>query len=355
MYMVSNREITGSGDTIDLLGERPNRKGPNELRLLRVRRYARRWKLELLPDLLTREEKERLNLPLDKTFYASYLAAVETIERARRLKRHILFFVHGFNNDVQSVLDRAADLERRYNLIVVPFSWPANGGGIRGVTSYKSDKRDAFASKGALDRTLGIMLDHLKRITLASRQALWEQAEARHPQDGERRNALYTQLLEMQCPVTINMMCHSMGNYLFKQVLKSTASEGNGLLFDNVILAAADVNNAGHREWVDRIRVRRRVFITINELDRALAVSRAKAGDEQRARLGHCLCDLDSRRAHYIDFTGSKGVGTSHAYFEGEAVEKNNRIRAFFRAAFSGQDAERKLRYNTSRNVYTFD
>lgn len=355
MYLVTNREITGNRDTVELLGERPNRKGPNELRILRASRRGRRWRLDLLPDLLTREEKKTLGLPPGETFYASHKAAIETIERARRQKRHILFFVHGFNNDVESVLNRAAALERRYGLIVVPFSWPANGGGIKGITSYRSDKRDAYASKGALDRTLGIMQDHLGRITGLAREELWKEAERKHPDDGEKRNALYTTLLEKQCPVTINMMAHSMGNYLFKQVMKSTASEGSGLLFDNVVLVAADVNNAHHREWVDRIRARRRVIITINERDHALAISRAKAGDEQLARLGHSVDDLESRRAVYVNFTGTSGVGTSHAYFEGDTVEKNRRIRAFFREAFRGLDAERRLVYKASRNVFEFD
>ncbi len=355
MYLVTNREIVGNTDTVDLLGDRPNRKGPNELRVLRASRRGRRWKLELLPDRLTPEEKTRLGLPRNETFYVSHKVAIETIEKARRQRKHILFFVHGFNNDVESVLDRAAALQRRYSLIVVPFSWPADGGGIKGVTRYRSDKRDAFASKGALDRTLGIMQDHLARITALSRQELWKQAEAKHPDDGEKRNALYTALLEKQCPVTINMMAHSMGNYLFKQVMKSTASEGTGLLFDNVVLVAADVNNRDHREWVDRIRVRRRVIITINEFDRALAVSRAKAGDQQLARLGHSLDDLESRRAVYVNFTGAKAVGTSHAYFEGDPVEKNPRIRTFFREAFRGVDAERRLSYKAARNVYEFD
>ena len=37
---------------------------------------------------------------------------------------------------------------------VVSFSWPANGGGAWGVASYKSDKRDALNSTGALDRCI---------------------------------------------------------------------------------------------------------------------------------------------------------------------------------------------------------
>ena len=65
--------------------------------------------------------------------------------------------------------------------------------------------------------------------------------------------------------------------------------------------------------------------------------------------------DLESRRAVYVNFTGAKAVNTSHAYFEGDAVEKNPRIRTFFREAFRGLDAERRLNYKASRNVFEFE
>ena len=55
MYLVTDREIVGNTDTVDVLGERPNHKGPNELRILRARRVSQRWKLELLMDELKRE------------------------------------------------------------------------------------------------------------------------------------------------------------------------------------------------------------------------------------------------------------------------------------------------------------
>ena len=111
-----------------------------------------------------------------------------------------------------------------------------------------------------------------------------------------------------------------MANYLYKHLLKSGSSEGAGLLFDNVILAAADTNNEDHALWVDRIRCRRRVYITINEDDRALAVSRMKSGEEQKARLGHYSFGLDSQQGVYVQFTDVRGVGDSHAYFEGETM-----------------------------------
>lgn len=73
---------------------------------------------------------------------------------ARPNGRNLLLFVHGYNNDMTDVLDRAERLEQNFGVEVIVFSWPANGGGLHGVLSYKSDKRDALASVGAFNRVL---------------------------------------------------------------------------------------------------------------------------------------------------------------------------------------------------------
>ncbi|MEQ8660312.1 MAG: alpha/beta hydrolase, partial [Gammaproteobacteria bacterium] len=163
MYVITNREVIDSEPGLAKFGARPNARGPNELRLAEVRRRGRGWNVAFLDDELTAPEASALIakfcLALDpaETHYASLKVACELAETARRKKSHILFFVHGYNNDLADVFARAEDIARRYNVLVVPFSWPANGGGaLTGTLSYKSDKRDARASTGALERALKI-------------------------------------------------------------------------------------------------------------------------------------------------------------------------------------------------------
>lgn len=254
-----------------------------------------------------------------------------------------------------AVLRRSLELEKNFGVIVLPFSWPANGGGlVTGTASYKSDKRDARVSAGALDRTLAIAAGYLARFTEDMRQESRASALARYPDNAEARDALFARLVDQACPFTINAMFHSMGNYVLKQMLKSTSIEGNQLLFDNVVLVSADANNKDHAEWVDRIKFRRRLYITINEDDQALAASRIKAGDEQLARLGHSLFALNSRYATYVDFTSASWVGNAHAYFEDTPIDKNDDVRDFFKAAFNGKRAEQGLRYIPDRNIHQF-
>jgi len=137
-------------------------------------------------------------------------------------------------------------------------------------------------------------------------------------------------------------------------LLQSTASEARRLLFDNVVLAAADANNLDHAMWMDQIRARGRVFVTINENDFALSASRAKAGEEQLSGLGHVTYRLNANKALYVDLTAATGVDNAHTYFVGEPVEKNTKLKSFFTDALQGAPAEQSLAFNAAKNVYHF-
>jgi esterase/lipase superfamily enzyme len=67
-------------------------------------------------------------------------------------------------------------------------------------------------------------------------------------------------LLEKECPYTINMLGHSMGNYVLKQALKSSLSDAPNILFDNIVLVAADTNNEDHAQRLERLRCRGRIL-----------------------------------------------------------------------------------------------
>lgn len=358
MYIVTNREILENEKGLSQFGSKPNAKGPNELRVAEVTKTANgQFRVQILPDELPKSEAEKLirthklGLDPEAQHYVSLKVAAAVTTKARKKRSHVLFFVHGFNNDIKDVVSRAFYLQEHYGIEVIPFTWPANGGGVAGVASYKSDKRDARASTGALERTLKIMRDHFVMITEGLRQEQLTAATQRHPDNAEARDALYARLVDKSCPFTFNAMFHSMGNYLLKQMLKSSVGEGNDLLFDNVLLVAADTNNEDHAQWVDRISFRKRLFVTINEGDYALKASRAKLGSNQLARLGHHLRGLSATNAHYVNFTNASWVKSSHGYF-GEPSEKNADVKEFFQRAFTGQAAEEGLKFRSEGNWY---
>lgn len=310
MIIVTNRNLQPRKSATQRFGKDFNAEGPDELRLATATRSATgKWSVKILPDGSRRGNRR---VPTSEVVF------LDLQKRMRTQKRDALVFVHGFNNDFRSVLQRGWKIERDYGVEVICFSWPADGNGGRGklrgtlggTLAYKNDKNDAVRSVPAFNRTLQKLSGYL----------------------GQYRDE--------RCDGRVTLLLHSMGNYLFKNLLKSAIYEGETEIFDNIVMCAADVNNEGHEEWVDRVQYRRRLYITINENDVALAASRLKFGAQQRARLGHFPRNLHSRKALYVDFTQGAHVENAHAYFEGNPARRNHHVRHFFRAALGGQRAE---------------
>lgn len=367
MFIITNREVDESRNDFEAFKSGPNEKGPNELRLADATLVNGKWHIRVLPDHISDEMADEVGLArvIDsetntaKPIFASRYVARKILQRVNPKMlgkpgpgKNLLFFIHGYNNDVKAVLDRAEKLEKQFGVEVVAFSWPANGGGVHGVVSYMSDKRDALASTGALDRCFGKLNECIAEIHNEHVKHIEQEANRRFPDNAEKWDRFFSSQAEKWCPFSINMLLHSMGNYLYKHMLQSSVYRGNLLIFDNVLLVAADTNNEQHAEWVDKIQCRNRVFITLNENDVALRASRMKMGEQQKARLGHYPYELNSKRALYVSFTNSPKVGDSHAYFEAKALT-NAKIRTFFTRAINGEAAETGVEYDVACNLYS--
>ncbi|EKU97868.1 hypothetical protein Lepto7375DRAFT_7113 [Leptolyngbya sp. PCC 7375] len=314
MYVVTNRNLQPDANPEERFGPRFNQKGPNELRLAEAQKVGGSWQVNILNDRTTYNGED---------MWASEAAFLQAQQRMRQNHTSALFFIHGFNTDFGDALESAYAIEQRYNLEVIMFTWPSNGGGtIEGLSSYQDDKRDAALSIGALDRCFEKLADYFKKYA------------------------------EQACKRKFSLALHSMGNYLFKRLLSSSIYQGETLLFDNIVMLAADVNNEGHADWVDRVRFRNRLFITINEDDAALLASKALAGDEQKARLGHWPRNLTARNATYLDFTDAADVVAHHNYFTDDSALQNERIKEIFARAFTGQKAERGLTFDAGTGAY---
>ncbi|MBB1088622.1 alpha/beta hydrolase [Lysobacter sp. SG-8] len=366
MFIVTNRDVDESRNDPGALGDTPNPKGPNELRLAEATRKGRGWHVQVLPDLMTPAMAREIGLDsltvpgTGEPVPSSRYVASKILERINRsidangtvARRNFLFFIHGFNNDVAAALDRAERLEKAYGVEVLVYSWPANGGGgVRGTLSYKSDKRDALASVGALDRCFGRIKHYMDEAHRANVARIEAEAWRLYPDDAEKWDRHFTRQSQKACPFKLTLMTHSMGTYLFKHLLMSTVYRWKELIFDNVVLVAADTNNEDHAHWLDRMPYRNRIYVTLNENDSALKASRMKMGEHQKARLGHYPYELSARRVVYVDFTGEPRVADSHAYFEGNAL-KHPPVRRFFLDAFNGLNAEAAMAYDPSRNLH---
>jgi len=362
MFVVTNRKVLERKTGFEQMGSSISEKGPAELRMVEVVRKGRGWDVTILPDTITDEMKQAVGITKPgKVFASAYvyrrlMAVINPRSNkpgGRTKGKDLVLFVHGFNNDFQDVVERCHGLSETYGVEVIAFSWPANGGGFKGVTDYLDDKRDAQASVVAFDRVLAKLNDYLAEARSQFLGDLTTEAEARFPQDRDGPREFIARTAERDCPFSVSLLLHSMGNYLFERTLKSSALRGGVLVFDNIIMAAADVNNPDHAQWVEQIQMRNRLYITINEDDSALRASRMKGGGEQLARLGHYPYDLSARQAVYVDFTNADNVGDSHAYFEDQPL-RNPKVKSFFQHALHGERAEdaELLQYDASRNLH---
>ncbi len=365
MLVVTNRKIKTGKKNLEVFGDEPNAKGPNELRVVDIDLESGKdgdYEVTVLPDQITKariaeilKENKLEHLEVSSPQPGSFQAACQIFGRALEQKKSILFFVHGYNNDMAAVIKSVRNLEALYNVVVLPFSWPANGGGFtKGTLKYRDDKADARVSMGALNRFIEKIGELHKLMIHRTITQAEKVADDEFPnRDDARWGAIYTQYILDNCTVKLNLLCHSMGNYLLKYALKPESSAAAGLVFDNVALVAADANNEKHEEWVKRLQVRNRTYVVINEHDKALAASRVKFGGEQKARLGHYIGNLNADNARYIDVTYADGVKTDHSYFVGEPVAKNAALKSMFNTMFTGGQAERGLRHRPDTKTYS--
>lgn len=308
IYLVTNRNLIDARDGKMCFGKTFHKNGPHELRLAKITGSPSNWKMELIP------ETSKVNPPSKKIF-------VELLNKMRKQKRNCLFFVHGFNNVVEDVVKRCMNFQKAFGVEVVAFSWPADEG-IKGVTNYRTQKLEAQQSVYAFDRCL------------------------------KKLNEYLIEFAKERCDLTFNLALHSMGNYLLKTFTKSSEHARDALIFDNIILMAADANNEGHGKWVDSLQHRTRIYITINENDSALKLSAMKFGALQKVRLGHYTKNLSSEKAVYLDFTHADRVGSAHAYFEGDLIVKNRKLKKVFKKMFNGQTVEDDLTYDSDSHLY---
>ena len=249
---------------------------------------------------------------------------VEIQSRMKNEKKNALLFVHGFGNSWEDSYNRMKDMAELFDIIPILFTWPSamDGNPFR---DYREKKRYAMASSRALDRLM------------------------------EKINECFEKT-EIECGQSLSLAMHSMGNYLFKGMFTQGHYASETRIFDNIVMLAADVNNKNHKDFVDNIKCRGNVYITINKKDKALGFSSFKLGKKQKPRLGEYLKHLNSD-AVYINLTGQNGTRHqpgSHAYFSGKIMKENESLFSFCNHVFNGRDVEEEMHliYNPRNNSY---
>ncbi len=310
ILVVTNRNIANRNrEGADLFGDRVNDKGPGEIRLAWAERRRGGWNLDLIPE----PDRLRENNRPSRQVFAACRESLSTTGR------HCLFYVHGYNQAFSDSLNQAHDLRERYGIAVVLFSWPSNPGGFF-LSEYEQARSIAKISATALARTLDLLARYFRAADVEG------------------------------CTTSFNFIAHSLGNLLFEEFVRIPIFPARTRIFDNVVLHQADVDLDGHAQWITRVRVGGRVYVTINERDKILDLSDIINPD----RLGNTVRDLAAERTVYVDFTDTPEVGTTHRLVI-EAARANTAVATFFDSVLKGGRPERSaiLNYEPRFNTHT--
>jgi esterase/lipase superfamily enzyme len=321
IIVVTNRRLNPDASDEQLFGEKPNIEGLDELRVAEATYdlASERWRLDLLEDdpATWQGDENNANLP-SRQLFQKVIAEIA----AGNLTQSWVFYIHGFDQSFEQVLNASRDISERYQVNVICFTWPSNPGGF--VTNeYRRSQQAAKASANAIDRALEKLGRYLR----------------------DRATAQFN-----QCRISINLLVHSQGNFLMESFVRDPVFSNETRLFDNIIFHQADVDSNTHPEWIDRVVAGKRIYITINESDSVLKASNLINSD----RLGSTLVGLTAQRAIYIDFTDAAGVGYAHNLFLG--VPDNNQVVEFFQRVLTGRRGERVsgLSFDSRVNAFRF-
>lgn len=218
--------------------------------------------------------------------------------------RHVLVFVHGYNNRFEDAVYRFAQIVHDSDADVVPilFTWPSRGE----LLAYTYDRESTNFSRDGLERLL-------------------------------------TLLAEDKSVSEISVLAHSMGNWLTLESLRQMAIRNGHIAskIHDVMLAAPDVDVDVFRTQVQSFgEPRPRFTLFVSRNDKALAFSRRLWGSTDR--LGAIdpnsepyRSELQQEGIAVVDLTNTQSADRlNHATF----AESPDAVRLIGRQLAGGQD-----------------
>jgi len=256
-------------------------------------------------------------------------ALFDNISEAELAKPWV-FFVHGFNQDPQSNIDKARALSNNHHVNVIAFAWPSH------PLDFAMDWDDArqVVIKGLLNGLSGSAI--IGKLLMQKAKSYLKDKWKNYPpaiKNAENSNvdilaALTLIDTHLNCINPPVLLIHSMGNYLLQNTMKSTRSLP--MSFSNIILHQADATSPGY-DWVQQLNanltVTAKLYITINAADFVLGAStmrRTILRKEHVERIGQVRMNHLPGDIHYLDFTDGEWVDNEHEFFQLSKYDTND-------------------------------
>lgn len=189
--------------------------------------------------------------------------------------RDILLFVEGHGKTLPMALNRAYQLQIRYNMAIVVFDWPS--------------KNNNFNNSLARVRRCG---DNFYNLLLQiSAYRIQSMQEGQH----------------------FSMLAHSLGNYFLSNLI--ICGDGQYLkepIFDNIVMNAAAIRTKGHGTILSQLHMQKRLYVTSNKNDWVLRGAHLLMAGKM---LGNFAQFPLADNTEYVNFTHT--AGKEHSYYYG--------------------------------------
>jgi len=182
---------------------------------------------------------------VDKTF----IAGIRTeLAKRKPADRNVLIFIHGYNTKFEEAVFRFAQIihDSDFKGVPVLFTWPSKGA----LLDYPYDRESAVFSRDDLENTM-------------------------------------TEIAKETGVKKMDVLAHSMGNFLFVETLRQATIRGNGTFngkLGQIMLAAPDIDIDVFRRQMSVItKLKPPITIFVSSDDKALKFSTFVWGSQTRA------------------------------------------------------------------------
>lgn len=244
-------------------------------------------------------------------------------------KKPVLFYIHGFNNSFEEMVDTSARLERLYGVQVIGYHWPSEGFPSSGlVGGYKNSKIQTY---GDDILTGGTSPSFIRGV--AVRYALAKVNAQLSATALNRAFKVMASACENHPQHRLSMAVHSLGVEFLKNTTELEGATSYLKQLVNVVLLAPCTNTNGHAGFLGQLQPKKKVYVTYANNDNILLAAKIADG---HVKLGADIGGSIELRVRYVRFLQSAAAVTgAHSYFAVEDIEVSQ---SFFKRVFSAGD-----------------
>ena len=212
--------------------------------------------------------------------------------------RDMLLFIEGHGKTLPMTLNRAFQVQDRYNVALLVFDWPSQ---------HSNFNKSLSRVRRCGDNFYNLML--------------------------QIRDYRYSAMEENQA---FSILCHSLGNYFISNfVVCGDHQYLQDPFIDNIVMNASAIRTKEHGEVLSQVRIADRIYITSNRNDFVLRGAHLLTSGKM---LGNLVIKPLATNAQYLNFTGV--AGREHSYYFGyhPFEYENPAFYYFYHTAFHGKE-----------------